>query len=216
MTKQDFNTKLSELIGNDFAFLPDTGRWERQNQNHIERIGISYNEYVGSYYVKGITVAVLFPQIENILNPLLKKYQVLKRLDDSTIHKVLTEIHGVNYQSFNTEIVDALSFGIVASELSKLIRNGALPFLQTYNSLEMVASLLADKEAEEIVPFIQGPVLLPKTVLILKEVNHPAFKEKKAEFYKLLKAYSEKKDSYKPYLKVFEELFQNETGQKYF
>lgn len=127
--------------------------------------------------------------------------------DQYTVGKSLQAMEDINYKMFETDIHDEASFLLVANEVKKIIEKGVLPFFDKYSSLQSVADLLADKKPEEIVPYIQGPILLPKTILILRESRHPEYRKKLKEFFIVLKEYAEKKESYKPFLGVFNELF---------
>lgn len=207
MTKEKFNKKLRELFGNSFQFSPDLGKWERAKDGVIERVNISYNDYGSSFIVKGLSAGIVFTFLEKAIKEQYEQVGSVESYLPDTLQKSLVSVEGINYKIFETEIHDDASFEKVAEELKKLFSKAALPFFGQFSTLEAVAEFLSGKKAEEIVPYIQGPVLFPKTILILREAGHPAFEKKRDEFYAILKPYAEKKDSYKPHLKVFETLF---------
>jgi hypothetical protein len=207
MDKNIFNKNLGDLVNDDFAFNADLGKWERQKANRIEQIFIGYNEYPGSYYPKGMSVSIKFTEVEDILNKVLDKYQIQQRYGESTVHSVLHDIADVDYDKFKIEIHDESSFQTVAEEIKKTVEYGAWPFFEKYSTLDKIADLLVDKEPEEIVPYIQGSILFPKTILILKETKHPLYKEKLMKFQKVLEQYVRKEDRYKQMLNVYNDLF---------
>lgn len=177
----------------------------RKTPNRTETITLSYRDYAPhGFYIDGVSAEILLNEIEDILAPLLSKHGV-KEVFQSTIGKSFQGISGVNYEVFDIEINNEQTFGEVIIEVKKIIDQFALPFLEA--SLESIANLLADKKPEEIVRYIQGPILLPKAVLILREAKHPQYKKMASEFYLVLKQYAEKKESYRPFLSVFKDLF---------
>jgi hypothetical protein len=205
--KTDFKSHISTLQIEDFKFKSAVQAYlfVRTKPNRTETITISYKDYAPhGFYIAGVSAEIFLNEIEIILTPLLSKHGV-KEVFQSTIGKSFQGMSGVNYEVFNIEINNERTFGEVITEVKKIIDQFALPFLEA--SLQTIANLLADKKPEEIVPYIQGPILLPKTVLILKEAKHPEYKKKLSEFYLVLKQYADKKESYRPYLNVFNDLF---------
>jgi hypothetical protein len=205
--KTDFKSHISTLQIEDFKFKSAVHAYlfVRKKPNRTETITISYKDYAPhGFYIAGVSADIFLNEIEDILTPLLSKHGV-KEVFQSTIGKSFQGMSGVNYEVFNIQINNERTFGEVITEVKKIIDQFALSFLEA--SLQSIANLLADKKPEEIVPYIQGPILLPKTVLILKEAKHPEYKKKLIEFYLVLKQYADKKESYRPYLGVFTDLF---------
>jgi hypothetical protein len=205
--KTDFKSHISTLQIEDFKFKSAVHAYlfVRKKPNRTETITISYKDYAPhGFYIAGVSAEIFLNEIEDILTPLLSKHGV-KEVFQSTIGKSFQGMSGVNYEVFNIQINNERTFGEVITEVKKIIDQFALSFLEA--SLQSIANLLADKKPEEIVPYIQGPILLPKTVLILKEAKHPEYKKKLIEFYLVLKQYADKKESYRPYLGVFTDLF---------
>lgn len=194
-----------------FAFKPVTQAFMlvRKLSDRREEIIISYKDYSPhGFYISGISVCMFYNSIEEKLNRGFEKAAVRNPGGYvGTIQKTLIGVEGINYQKFEIEINDDTSFQLVAEEAQKLISQAALPFFEKFNNLDKIASFLSDKKAEEIVPYIQGPTLLLKTILILQEAGHPSFEAKKSEFNDILNEKAAQKDSYKAYLKVFKELF---------
>jgi hypothetical protein len=210
-TKEDFKRDIHQVGIKDFELKGVVQGWLFVRDLHYrsEKINISYRDYAAhGFYIDGVSVGITFTEIENILNPLLLKYGVAK--DTSTISKVMNNVNGINYSVFGTEINSQATFNIVATEVKKILDIGVLPFFEKYNSLHSVADLLYDKKPEEIVPYIQGAILLPKSILILKQAGHPNYRNKLTEFHQVLIQYAERKDIYKLYLKIFNELFEED------
>ncbi len=162
-------------------------------------------------FIDGISIGISFHNVEKTLNDAYEKTRVRKPSEEvRTIRNVLNQLENVDYSAFSTEINDLKSFQLVNEQIQKIIQQYSLPFFEKYNTLEKVADLLADKKPQEVVPYIQGSILFPKTILILKLVKHPDFNEKLIEYYNILKIQAKKKDTYKDILKVFEELFKED------
>lgn len=161
-------------------------------------------------YIFGASAHITFNEIENKLKPLYLA-QGVKNSDVYTIKNSLVNIEGVDYNLLDQEIDDDNSFARISGELKKLI-DAALLFFDKLNTIEDVANFLADKEPKEIVPFIQGTILFPKTILILEFADHPKFEEKRDEFYELLKKQATKRKQTEVDLRVFEKLFIKRDG----
>ena len=180
--------------------------WTQWYEDRSNRIIIGYGGYPDAYRIYTPTADIYFDEVENYLSPFYKKHNI-QETSQSTIRKVFQDLKDVNCTILETKIKDDESFNTVKREIQKIINEGALPFIKKYSSLKSVSELLAFKSAEEIVTYIQGAKLLPKTVLILKLSGHPQFKEKLIEFYGILKQYAQKKSIYLSYLNLFNELF---------
>lgn len=177
MDKNIFNKNLGDLVNDDFAFNADLGKWERQKANRIEQIFIGYNEYPGSYYPKGMSVSIKFTEVEDILNKVLDKYQIQQRYGESTVHSVLHDIAGVDYDKFKIEIHDESSFQTVAEEIKKTVEYGAWPFFEKYSTLDKVNKELNKLDDEHVSTFLSGIVSL-KIPLIKKIIHASDFREK--------------------------------------
>lgn len=211
-TKDHLIKDMEQLIPKGFTVKHFFGsiQFERIEKDRQLAISIGYNQYPGSFYPKGMGASIKFHDVEDILNPILEKNQIQRNIENRTIHLNLKNIKEVNYSRFETEIHDEESFQVVAVEIKKIITKGAMPFFEKYNTLSTVADLLANKEPQEAVPYIQGAILFPKTILILKLANHPSFQTQMYLYYEALKQYAEKKEVYKQMLLVFENLFSND------
>lgn len=211
-TKKDFENQMQTLQFKGFNFKKEVQgfSWKQEIDSRVNQIIIGYKVYPGSFYMQTPFVSILFIEIENILKNSCENSGIRQDYSQYTIHAQLGNLQDVNYQVFDTEINDETTFLLVANEVKKVIEKGAFPFFDKCNALPMVANLLADKKPEEIVQYIEGPILLPKTILILREANHPEYKKKLNEFFLVLKQYADKKESYRPFLNVFNNLFSDE------
>lgn len=207
--KADFKNHISTLRIEEFKLKTAVQAYlfVRKMQNRTETITISYKDYAPhGFYIAGVSAEIYLNEIEDMLTPFLSKHGI-KEVFQSTIGKSFQDITGVNYDAFNIEINSEQTFGEVITEVKKIVDQFVLPFFGKHHSLQSIADLLADKKPEEIVPYIQGPILLPKTILILREARHPEYRKKLNEFLIVLKQYADKKESYRPFLNVFNDLF---------
>jgi len=156
MDKSKFNDYLSKLVDESFSFNSDWGTWERFKETRIERINIGYNEYLGSYYLKGMGVYIRFNEVEDILNKVLDKYKIQQRYGDETIRSVLNDIEGIDYNKFNMEIHDESSFQVVAEEIKKIVEYGAMPFFEKYKTLEVIHNHAKQLSLDEYSQFFSG------------------------------------------------------------
>ena len=207
--KADFKNYISalEIEGFELESAVQAYLFVRKKADRRETITISYKDYSPhGFYIAGVSADRFLNEIEDILASLLLKHGI-KEAYRSTIGKSFQGIEGINYDAFNIEVNSEPSFNEVIGEVKKIVDEFALPFFDKYNSLGNFADLLADKKPEEIVPYMRGPILLPKTVLILREAQHPEYKNKLNEFFLVLGQYAEIKESYRPFLSVFKEMF---------
>lgn len=206
--KENFNKHINTIKPNGFNKVGTYCMFQKEMNNRIETIYYSHRDYFPhGVYIEGISVEIVFPEVENILCSLLDKYNIQQRYGNCTIYTALRDIEGIDYSKFDIEIQNDESFQVVAKEVKKIVKYGAMPFFETYDTLEKVADLLSDKTPEEVVPYIQGAILLPKTILILKIAKHTKFEEKLIEFREVLKQYAKKKEIYKQMLILYDDLF---------
>jgi hypothetical protein len=175
----------------------------RKLDDRIETITISYKDYSPhGFYISGVSANVFYPSIEAILEEygLGEEYK-------TTISKSFQDIEGINYELLSTEINSDESFGIVKKVVEEIIEKGALTFLNSFFDLESIAGFLADKKPIEIVPYIQGSILYPKTALILKLANHHAFQKRLLESKNVLQENIDANKRYPILLEKFVKLF---------
>ena len=203
--KENLLDHIQKVKPDGFALLKDSFGYVSSGDEQ-KVIHLATREYFPhGAYVFGASAHITFSEIENKLKPLYLAEGV-KNSDNYTIKNSLVNIDGVDYKLLDQEINDDNTFAKISGELQKLIA-AALTFFDQYKTIEEVANLLADKGPKEIVPYIQGTILLPKTALILKLASHPKFEERKNQFYELVKKQAAKKKQAEADLAVFEKLF---------
>ena len=210
---KDLELALKSISLDGFKFKKVIGgfQWIQKLPNRTNIIGVGHSGYPDLYRTSRPSLRVSYDEVEDILDRVYKETEIKKNFEDrSTIKGDTRNIVDVNYKVFDIHIKDKLNYPQVLMELKKIIQQSALPFFQECNSLEKIAELLADKTPQEVVPYIQGAILFPKTILILKLSNHPSFNTKLLEYYGVLKKQAEKKDTYKDVLTVFLELFKDD------
>jgi hypothetical protein len=100
----------------------------------------------------------------------LDKYNIQQRYGNCTIHTALHNIKGIDYSKFNIEIHDEASFQIVAEEIKKIVKYGAMPFFERYQTLEEIHNYANQLSLEEYSRFFSGYGSL-KMVIIKKLLN---------------------------------------------
>lgn len=208
--KSDFKKHIETIKVNGFKIKSaiQAYLYEQKKNDRIETITISYRSYAPhGFYVDGVSASIYFNAVEEIIDPLLEKYQIKGQYGNTTIRKSFVRLTNVDYSKFQLEINNEASFNTVAEEIKQILNFGVMPFFEQYNSLLQVADLLAGKKPEEVVPYIQGPILFPKTILILKLTKHSSFMNKLKEYYDVLVIQSEKHEVYMQMLAIYKDLF---------
>jgi hypothetical protein len=156
--REDFIRHTNRIIPEGFGRLAaNENIFIREFENKIERMDYTGREYFphGAYF-QGVIVSISFYSIENILSKVLNKYHIGQRYGDSTIHAVLNDIGGIDYSKFNIEIHDDESFQTVAEEIKKIVKYGAMPFFERYQTLEEVHNYANQLSLEEYSRFFSG------------------------------------------------------------
>jgi hypothetical protein len=205
--KDDLVNSFKQIIPKNFklSYHPGVLFLENKSEKRLQRISFGFTNFFPEFiYFNGITCQIIFYEIEKILIEESQKIGV-KYSAASTFNYFPQANSDLNIKDL--EITSIEDFSINKTKISKLISETCLPALDKYSDIETVANLLSPLSNEEIVPYIQGPILFSKTILILKETNHPNFKIKRDEFYSILKTYENNHVAYKEQLKLFEHLF---------
>lgn len=175
----------------------------RKLDDRIETITISYRSYAPhSFYIDGVSADIFYPKLDAILeeHSLGEEYK-------TTIGKSFQDLNEVNYEKLSTEIKSDESFNIVKKVVEEIIEKGVFSFLNKFSTLEKIANFLSNMNPVEIVPYIQGSILYPKTVLIMKMANHPTFQRRLFEFKNVLQENIDANKRYPILLEKFEKLF---------
>ena len=204
--KENLLGQIEKVKPKDFNLLKRGFGYESSEETRLEVIQLATREYFPhGAHIFGASAHVTFYEVEEKIKPLYLE-EGIKNSDNYTIKNSLMDVEGVDYQKLDQEISDNSSFASISGELKKLI-NSALLFFNQFKTIKDAANFLAEKDVVEIVPFIQGTILLPKTILILKLADHPKFVHKRDEFYGLAKKQAAKKKQVEADLIVFEQLF---------
>lgn len=177
--------------------------WTKEYPNRTERIVIGYRGYPDSYVIYTPSVDIYFPEVENIL----KEHDLGGELK-STFGKSFHDLQGVDYDKLTTEINSDESFSVVKNVIENILENGVKPFLYQFTSLEEIANFLANMKPVEIVPYIQGSILYPKTVLIMKLANHADFNKRLIDFRNILLDNIDKNKRYPILLERYNKIFE--------
>jgi hypothetical protein len=212
--KQDLKKDFASLYVQNFALKSSVQAFllVRKSTNIFENIILSYSDFspIG-FRINGITAHIFFDEVEKILQPILRKYEIAFN-SFSTFGRTFNNVEGVDQLIFQTEINSTESFHTIKPAFEQIIEGKILPFLLKFNSLDAVADFLSDKKIEEIVPYITGSILLPKTALILKLTHHTTFAKRLLEFRGILVEYASKESRYEVMLAVYDELFLEDLG----
>lgn len=181
--------------------------WTKEYSNRKEKIIIGYRGYPDSYVIYTPTVDIYFPEVENIINPLLDKFNIQNRYGNTTIQKSLIKIEGVDYSKLETEINNQSTFDMVTDEINKIISLGAMPFFEKYTSLKTVNEDLSEMSEDELSNFISG-IIGVKLPLIKKLTYSLDFKTELLERNAFYIGEALKYPQYfKDHEKVFDTLF---------
>ncbi|MEM9327580.1 MAG: hypothetical protein AAGA85_18075 [Bacteroidota bacterium] len=209
--KENLLEHIATLQPEGFSMLEDSFGYLRADGSKKEVIHLATRNYFPhGACIHGMSAHISFLDIEDALRPLYRA-QGIGHSDNYTLKRSLVDVDGVDYEQLDQEISDDESFGKVRIELQKLL-DAALSFFDQLQTVADAADLLAEKSAKEIVPYIQGTILMPKTILLLQRAGHERFEEKRAEFHALLKGQAAKRKQAQADLTVFEQLFDHETG----
>jgi len=182
-----------------------------KTENKItSRISITFNEcFPHSVIFNSVSPSLFFEEIEQVL---MLKNQALG-IDYNSIDTLRLGSKGSNkdYSIMDAEIENESQFLSIKQNIEHIIKIDCLPFFEKYKDLASVADLLSEFKPQEVVPYIQGAKLFSKTILILRETEHPRYEERRDEFYELLKELATRKEVYKQQLNLFELLFFNQS-----
>lgn len=154
------------------------------------KIVISYSGYPNMYKLFPASSYITFYDVETILQKGVNLIISNPYLTGYTIQNNLIGNQNINISTFDKIIRNPSDFEEVAVELQKTIELGTYPFFEKFDSLQKVADFLSSLSPYEIVKYIQGPILFPKTLLILKLVNHKTYCDRFSEFISILEGKS--------------------------
>lgn len=206
--KEDFKKHIETIKIDGFKLKSAVQAYlfTRKQNDKTETITISYRSYAPhGFYIDGLSADIYFNEVEEIL----EKHELGQEYK-STVGKSFQSIEGINYELLKTKINSDESFAIVKSEIENVLEKGVKPFLSRFSSLEEIANFLVNKKPVEIVPYIQGSILYPKTVLILKLANHADFNKRLIDFRNILIDNVDENKRYPILLKKYDKLFETD------
>lgn len=158
-----------------------------KHKDKTETITISYRNYAPhGFYIDGVSVDIYFNEVENILHRFKKEYFPDKHYGNTTIQKVYIKFEDVDYSKFEIEIKDDFTFGKVASEIRKIINNGALPFFAMFSELKTVFEETEKMPIDEMAKFITQPLPQRRIVIkwLCKDIKYQDYVDMVIDYYK--------------------------------
>ncbi len=193
LEKSDIKTCLGSLRVRDYKLKHNVSSYDFKKLNKETKdryhITINYDKaYYGYYFYEPISF-VSFCEIENVLRPLFKKYNLF---DGEETHTVcdFPIINGpsMSHDYFSTKKIESVeAFEPLRKEMQRIIDDYSLPFIDKYSNLENVADEISRLRVEEIWGFVNplGSAYI-RAAYILKRTGHISFKRRLNEFYNFL------------------------------
>ncbi len=194
LEKSDIKTCLGSLRVRDYKLKHNVSSYDFKKLNKETKdryhITINYDKaYYGYYFYEPISF-VSFCEIENVLRPLFKKYNLF---DGEETHTVcdFPIINGpsMSHEYFSTKEIESVeAFEPLRQEMQRIIDDYSLPFIDKYSNLENVADEISRLKFEDVCSFVNplGSGLI-RAALILKMTGHISFKRRLNEFYQSYK-----------------------------
>ena len=179
--------------------------FENRSEETIKKVAITFADYHPfSVTFTGVSNTLDFFSIENEIS---KKSDQLC-LDYSSAYSIRLSVPENREDPISDfKIESENEFLNIRPYFEEIVNRDCTVLLNKYENLNEVANLLSNLEPREVVPYIQGAQLFVKTILILKESNHPKYREKRDEFHEVLKKQAPKKEIYSQQLRLFEVMF---------
>ena len=197
LEKSDIKTCLGSLKVRDYKLKHNVSSYEfkKLNKETGDRyhITINYDKAYNGYQFYEPISFVLFSDIEDILRPLYKKYNLHGELFDGEVTHTVCDVP-INFSSMNHDyfrinktIESVEAFEPLRKEMQRIIDDLSLPFIDKYSNLENVADMISRLRVEEIWGFVNplGSAYI-RAAYILKRTGHISFKRRLNEFYNFL------------------------------
>ncbi|MEE1084224.1 MAG: hypothetical protein UH850_10925 [Paludibacteraceae bacterium] len=204
LEKSDIKTCLGSLRVRDYKLKHNVSSYEfkKLNKETGDRyhIMINYDKAYNGYCFYEPISYVLFSEIEDILRPLYKKYNLFDDEVTDTVCDAPINYSSMNHEYFriNKTIESVEAFEPLRQEMQRIIDDLSLPFIDKYSNLENVADMISRLRMEEIGAFVNylGSAHI-RAAYILKRTGHVSFRRRLNEFYdSLCKFYICKKKEY--------------------
>ena len=208
LEKSDIKTCLGSLKVRDYKLKHNVSSYEfkKLNKETGDRyhITINYDKAYNGYQFYEPISFVLFSEIEDILRPLYKKYNLYGELFDGEVTHTVCDVP-INYSSMNHDyfrinktIESVEAFEPLRQEMQRIIDDLSLPFIDKYSNMENVADMISRLRFEETWKFVNslGTAYI-RAAFILKKTGHLSFRRKLNEYYQSYKdLYLQKKNKY--------------------
>ena len=190
LEKSDIKTCLGSLRVRDYKLKHNVSSYDFKKLNKETKdryhITINYDKaYYGYYFYEPISF-VSFCEIENVLRPLFKKYNLF---DGEETHTVcdFPIINGpsMSHDYFSTKKIESVeAFEPLRQEMQRIIDDYSLPFIDKYSNLENVADEISRLKLADVCRFVisLGAPLI-RAAMILKMTRHLSYKRRLNEFY---------------------------------
>ena len=193
LEKSDIKTCLGSLKVRDYKLKHNVSSYEfkKLNKETGDRyhIMINYDKAYGYCFYEPISY-VLFSEIEDILRPLYKKYNLFDDEVTDTVCDAPINYSSMNHDYFriNKTIESVEAFEPLRQEMQRIIDDLSLPFIDKYSNMENVADEISRLKFEDVCSFVNplGSGLI-RAALILKMTGHISFKRRLNEFYQSYK-----------------------------
>jgi len=156
--------------------------WLKKHTDREHSLYLGFNGSLDRYFLQTPYASIRFHEIEDKIIYSSKELGIVINDTDYTIKNKSLENSEFNYSVFEIRIDNKHLFDEVFESEKHYIQKSILPFFESCQNLNNVAELLSKLKPQEVVPYIQGAKLFCKTILILKETNHPSFEKKRDEF----------------------------------
>ena len=194
LEKSDIKTCLGSLKVRDYKLKHNVSSYEfkKLNKETGDRyhIMINYDKAYNGYCFYEPISYVLFSEIEDILRPLYKKYNLFDDEVTDTVCDAPINYSSMNHEyfRFNKTIESVEAFEPLRQEMQRIIDDYSLPFIDKYSNLENVADEISRLKFEDVCSFVNplGSGLI-RAALILKMTGHISFKRRLNEFYQSYK-----------------------------
>ncbi|MDH6307130.1 hypothetical protein M2451_002364 [Dysgonomonas sp. PFB1-18] len=148
-TVKELYTDIKRRCFTDFTLCKGnmSYNWTQDINGITRRIGLSYRKYQSGFLLDPPNVRIRFNKVESILENIVNKYNIKNIGSESLQFTIMGNIHpvkGVDYEMFDRFISDSEyfsgteAFDFVFDEMEAIVKYGAMPFFEKYQTLEDV------------------------------------------------------------------------------
>jgi hypothetical protein len=186
-TVKELYTDIKRRSFTDFILNKDimSYNWTQDRNGVIRRIGLGYRKYQSGFLLYPPNASIRFNKVELILENVLNKYNIKNTFNEFPQFTIKGNIHpvkGVDYEMFDRFISDSeyfsgtKAFDFVFDEAEAIVKYGAMPFFERYQTLENVLKETEKMPMKQMANFIGQP--LPQRRMVIKKLcNDPNYNE---------------------------------------